>query len=228
MPDHRFKADMPQIPGVPAPGPQPSSSPEASSLKLGIGLIVVLLAIFLGARWALRPRHALPKAADQQPQIELPTPTPDPSTLVPHATESAPGIATIEEMARPWSSKEFVVRNGLTGENTPGVLIRLPTGSASHVSGYWAFNLNAPYGNCKLEYVTHLGRLKTDYDFPVARHPMVGNPCSRTLFDPLKMTNLPGTGAIVRGAIVQGSALRPPLGIEIQVRGRDILAIRAE
>ena len=227
-PSDRFKADMPQIPGVPAHGTQPPSSPEASSLKLGIGLIVVLLAIFLGARWALRPRNLPPKAADQQPQIELPTPAPDPSTLEPHATESAPGIATIEEMAKPWSSKEFFLRNGLTGEDTRGVLIRLPTGSASHVSGYWAFNVRAPYGDCKLEYVTDLTKLETDYDFRVVRHPMVVNPCSRTLFDPLKMTNLPGTGAIVRGAIVQGSDLRPPLGIEIQVRGKDLLAIRAE
>ena len=68
---------------------------------------------------------------------------------------------------------------------------------------------------------------KTNYGFGAATHPMVGDPCSRTLFDPLKMTNLPGN-FLVRGGIVQGSDLRPPLGVEIRVRGKDILAIRAE
>jgi hypothetical protein len=56
---------------------------------------------------------------------------------------------------------------------------------------------------------------------------MVGNPCSRTVFDPVKTTNLPGN-VWVRGAIVQGSDLRPPLGIELQIKGKDILAIRTE
>ena len=55
-----------------------------------------------------------------------------------------------------------------------------------------------------------------------------GNPCSRTVFDPLKTTNLPGSGAWVRGSIVQGSDLRPPLSIEIKVDGKKILAVRTE
>src|SRR5207302_2399665 len=70
-PSDRFKAEMPQIPGVPVPGTQ-STPPADSSLKLGIGLMAVLLVVFLGAGWALRPRHAGPKAADQQPPIEWP------------------------------------------------------------------------------------------------------------------------------------------------------------
>ena len=41
------------------------------------------------------------------------------------------------------------------------------------------------------------------------------------------MTNLPGD-FFVRGRIVQGSDLRPPLGVEIRVRGKEILAIRTE
>jgi hypothetical protein len=223
-PSDRFKAEMPQIPGVSSPGTQPAA--RDSSLKLGIGLLAVLLVVFLGARWALHPRHAEPSTADQ-PQIAVPTPAPDPSTVLPHASDASPGIAHIEEMAKPWSSKQFFIRNELSGENIPAMLIRLPTGSASQSSGYWAFSVNAPYGDCRLEYVTDLGKLKTDYGFSAAKHPMVGNPCSRTLFDPLKMTNLPGN-FFVRGAIVQGSDLRPPLGVEIRVRGKDILAIRTE
>ncbi len=225
-PSDHFKADMPQIPGVSTTVSRPATAGDPS-IKLGVELLAVLLAAFLGARWALRPSHAEPKAADQQPQIEVPSPAPDPSTLLPHATDSAPGIAAVGEIAKPWSSKEFFIRNGLSGENIPGMLVRLPTGSASQASGYWAFSMNSPYGNCRLEYVTDLAKLKSDYGFPAAQHPMVGNPCSRTLFDPLKMASLPGN-FFVRGGIVQGSDLRPPLGVEIRVRGKDILAIRAE
>src|SRR5438132_11878803 len=95
-------------------------------------------------------------------------------------------------------------------------------GSASQASGYWAFSVNAPYGNCRLEYITDLAKLKTDYDFQAAKHPMVGNPCSRTLFDPLKMVSLPGGNIFARGGIVQGSDLRPPFGIELRSEERRV------
>ncbi|HEY6946376.1 MAG TPA: hypothetical protein VI431_14655 [Candidatus Acidoferrum sp.] len=225
-PSDRFKTEMPQIPGVTVPLPRAVTS-SRTSIKLVIGLVAVLVVAFLGTRWALRPRHAESKSAEPQPQIEVPSPAPDPSTLVPHATDASPGIAGVDEMTKPWSSKAFFIRNTVSGENTPALLIRLPAGSASQPSGYWAFSVNAPYGDCRLEFVTDLAKLKTDYGFPAAKHPMVGNPCSRTLFDPLKMITLPGN-FFVRGAIVQGSDLRPPLGIELQVRGKDILAIRTE
>jgi hypothetical protein len=46
---------------------------------------------------------------------------------------------------------------------------------------------------------------------------MVGNPCSRTVCDPEAVVN---GNVWVRGAIVQGSDLRPPLGIELKVQGK--------
>jgi hypothetical protein len=223
-PSDRFKTEMPQIPGVPTPGARGIGNP---AVKLVIGLLALLLIVFVGARWALRPKHVEPVAAEQQPQIEVPSPAPDPSTLLPHATEAAPGIADTTEMAKPWSTKQFFIRNGLTGENIPALLIRLPTGSASQSRGYWAFSLKSPYGDCQLEYISDLAKLQNEYGFRGAKHPMVGNPCSRTVFDPLKSTKLPGD-VWVQGAIVQGSDLRPPLGVEIDVRGKNILAIRAE
>ena len=226
-PSERFKTEMPQIPGVSGSGARASTAPNPA-VKLVIGFLAVLLIVFLGARWALRPRHTPAQSVEQQPQIEVPSPAPDPSTLVPHATPADPGIASLEEMAKPWSSKEFYIHNRLSGESVPAMLIRLPTGSPSQSSGYWAFAQKSPYGDCQLEYVTDLGKLKTDYDFHAAKHPMVGNPCSRTVFDPLKTTNLPGTGAWARGSIVQGSDLRPPLGIEIKIEGKKILAVRTE
>ena len=221
----RFKTEMPQIPGVSATGQRHSAGINLAA-RLVTGLLAVLLVVFLGARWALHPKH-LDRSTDQQPQIEVPSAAPDPSTLLPHATDAEPGIAEIPEMAKPWSSKEFYIRNRLSGENVPALLVRLPTGSASQASGYWAFALKAPFGNCQLEYLTDLGKLKSDYDFRAAKYPMVGNPCSRTIFDPLRMSNLPGR-VWARGAIVQGSDLRPPLGIEIKVQGKKILAVRTE
>jgi len=225
-PSDRFKADMPQIPGVTAPLPRPGAN--RPSLKLVIGLLAVLVVAFLGARWALRPGRVQSKSAEPQAQIELPPPAPDPSTLIPRATDASPGVATVEEMAKPWSSKRFFIRNAVSGVEVAGILVRLPTGSPSRASGYWAFSVDAPYGNCRLEYVADLTRLRTEYGFAAAKHPMVGNPCNHTVFDPAKTTALPGTGAIVGGAIVQGSDLRPPLSIEIRVRGKDIEAIRTE
>jgi hypothetical protein len=226
LPSDRFKSEMPQIPGVSGVGSR-SSATSNPAVKLVIGLLAVLLVVFLGARWALRPKHAKPQHAEQQPQIEVPSPAPDPSTLLPHATAAEPGIAEVGEMAKPWASKEFYIRNGLTGENIPALLVRLPGGSPSQANGYWAFTANSPYGNCKLEYLSDLNKLKNDYGFRAPKHPMVGNPCSRTVFDPLKLTNLPGS-VWVRGSIVQGSDLRPPLGIEIKVEGKKILAVRTE
>lgn len=230
MPDtptpDRYKAEMPQIPGVSAPAARRASGGNPA-VRLVAGLLALLLIVIFGARWALRPSHVGPSSSESTPQIEVPSPAPDPNALLPHATESQPGIATLDEMARPWTSKNFFMRNRLTGENVPALLIRLPGSSASQSSSYWALAMNAPFGNCQLEYVTDLDKLKSDYGFRAARHPMVGNPCSHTVFDPLKLHNLPGN-VWVRGAIAQGSDLRPPLGIEVEVQGKNILAVRME
>src|SRR5467141_3299763 len=86
-PSDRFKSEMPHIPGVSGPRASPASTP---AVKLVIGLLAVLLVVFLGARWALRPKRAVHSAL-QQPQIEVPSPAPDPSTLLPHATDTEPG-----------------------------------------------------------------------------------------------------------------------------------------
>jgi|SRR5690242_11959516 len=225
-PPERYKAEMPQIPGVSGPGSRVAFL-NNPALRLVGGLLVVLLVVFLGARWLLRPKHAELPPAEPPPQIEVPSPAPDPKASLPHASEQNPEIADVEEMAKPWTSKPFYMRNGLTGEDVPALLIRLPGSSSEQANGYWAFSMNAPYGNCQLEYLKDLAKLRSDYDFKAARHPMVGNPCSRTLYDPLRLTNLPGN-VWVRGAIVQGSDLRPPLGIELNVRGKSIQAVRME
>jgi hypothetical protein len=52
---------------------------------------------------------------------------------------------------------------------------------------------------------------------------MVVSPCDRTVYDPLKVGAL-GGNTWVRGEIVQGSALRPPISIDVKLRGRTIIA----
>lgn len=224
-PSERFKAEMPQIPGVSASVPRSTSDTNKTALLAAGALIATAILIF-GGRWALRPKQAEQTAAPP-PQIEVPAPAPDPLAALPHASEEGPGVATVGEMAQSWSTKEFFFRNRLSGQDVRAILIRLPGGAPGQPSSYWAFAENAPYGECKLEYITDMVRLKSEYGYRAAKHPMVGNPCSRTVFDPLKLSNLPGN-VWVRGAIVQGSDLRPPLGIEVKIQGKQILAVRME
>jgi hypothetical protein len=197
------------------------------AMRLVGGLLALLLVLFVGTRMVMRSKHVEPPPPQPTPQIEVPAPAPDPSAAIPNATEASPGIATVSEMAKPWSSKEFFFRNRLTGENVPALLIRLPSGAATQSDSYWGLAMTSAYGNCRLEYITDLDKLKNDYGFRGAKHPMVGNPCNRTLFDPTRRTTLPGD-ILVRGFIAQGSDLRPPLGIEVKITGKDILAVNME
>jgi hypothetical protein len=216
---------MPAIPGVAAPLPVRHRNPL---LPLILGMVVLGLVLFLAVHYFSRmQRSPKPARVDATPQIEVPPPPPDPNSLLPHATESNPVIADVSGFSKPWSSLDFFIRNPVTGENVPATLIRLPGGSPTLASGYWAFSRKAAYGDCQLEFVTDMDKLTKDYDYRHATHPLVGNPCSRTLYDPLKTANLPGN-IWIRGAIVQGGDVRPPLGVEIQVQGKQILAIRTE
>jgi hypothetical protein len=51
--------------------------------------------------------------------------------------------------------------------------------------------------------------------------------CDGTLYDPLKLGTAP-SGAWVRGEIVQGAGIRPPLAVEIRVEGRNVIADKME
>jgi hypothetical protein len=224
-PASRFKADMPQIPGVSGPGSRlPRGNPL---LPLIVVFLVLGLVILLAAHWLSRSKPVETVRVEAAPQMEVPAAPPDPNSLLPHVSELNPVVATLAELAKPWSSVDFLIRNKETGEDIPATIVRLPEGSASLPSSYWAFSRKPIYGRCQLEYITDIKKLREEYDFRYARHPLVGNPCSRVLYDPLTTSNLPGN-IWIRGAIVQGSDIRPPNGIEVKIRGKEILTIRTE
>ena len=223
-PSERFKTDTSQIAGISAR--KVHAQPGFKPVRL-IGSLAALIFLLVCVRALMLPKVPAAPTAAPTPQIEVPAPASDARAALPLATESEPSIASVEEMVAPWTSKDFVYKHRVSGENVPAILVHLPTGSAGSPRSYWAFSLNAPFGNCRLEYVTDLEKLRTDYDFRAAKHPMVGNPCSRTVYDPLKMMNIPGS-VWVRGAIVQGSDVRPPLGIEVEIHDKQILAARME
>jgi len=223
----RFKAEMPQIPGVNLPLRGPGL---LDTLRSHLGVVLAVLAVLVvgvsGTVWLMRPHASDTAPPEPVEQIEVPPPAGEPKPGPPVSTETHPQIATTEELAKPWSSKNFIYRNRLTGEEVPSMIIRLPGGSADSSSSYWAFALQVPFGRCQLEYITDLNYLRSEYEYSGA-HPMVGDPCSRTVFDPRRMANVPG-GFWVRGAVAQGSVIRPPFGIEVQVKGNAVLATRME
>jgi hypothetical protein len=225
----RFKAEMPQIPGVGGDAGRRTGPGGGPWLVVG-GLAAVLVAVFVGGRVLSKSRRAeVPVAPSSQAsaQIDVPAGPVIPDLPVPVATESDPVVAQVGELAKAWHAKPFMFRNKDTGANVPALLIRLPGGGAGQAGGYWAFAMKAAYGSCQLEYVQDLGRLRNDYGYRAGSHPMIGNPCSRTVYDPLKYAAIPGN-LLARGAIVQGTDLRPPLGIEVKIKSKDILAVRME
>jgi len=142
-----------------------------------------------------------------------------------YATQSNPEIATLGELAQPWSSRKFFFRSLTESKNVPALIIRLP-GPAAQSKSYWAFSLEAPFNQCQFEYIDDLAKLSSNYGFE-AKHPMVVNPCNHTVFDPLQLKEIPGN-ILVRGAIVQGFDPRPPYGILLKVSGDQIQAVAME
>ena len=229
----RFKPAMPRIPGMTDRPTAPAPAAEVSRAHL-MRIVVPLVAAFavgaVTAWWMLRAPHsaspapALPAQAPATSAAGAPPGAASVTAVVP--AYGAADVATLQELAKPWSSKKFLFRKRLTDETVPALVVRLPGGAANRSASYWAFSLQAPYGRCELEYVTALDKLAGQYGYR-ARHPMVGDPCSGTLYDPLRLGTVPG-GAWARGEVVQGSSIRPPIAIEIRVQGNHLIASQIE
>src|ERR1700757_4792674 len=100
----RFKADMPQIPGVPRPRRSSRFNPLTSLIIGVVALAAVLVLVLL---WFSHSRPAESARVVPTPQIEVPPPPPDPSASLPHADEAHPVIASVADLSKPWSSADF-------------------------------------------------------------------------------------------------------------------------
>ena len=225
----RFQAAMPNIPGLNKPMPRRTVGlPEPVSQLILFSLPLLVLAIiglfvWQHVRTSLVRKHVSTVASPRQ--IEKPP--------VPIAAQPAvPGpagpveVATVDELEKPWAAKKFTFVKPDSLERIPAVVVRLPGTPGDQSAGYWGFSLAAPYGLCNLEYITNLKDLAGRFNYP-ENHPMVAAPCDGTLFDPLRMGMTPA-GAWVRGEVVQGAGIRPPVSIRIQVKGKSLIADRME
>jgi len=215
----KIAPEMPRIPGV------PQATPSAPGLQLRPLLTVITIALVCASGFAFWLLHR--RSADSQtamtgaaaaPQA-LPSAPPDTD-----ADQDANAIGTLYELAAPWSSKKFLFVDPNTHQSVPAMVIHLP-GSAEKPL-FWAFALTNEFSRCQLQYVTDLTAISQRFAFP-ADHPMVVSDCDGVLYDPLKMGTL-SDGTWVRGEIVRGGGIRPPVAIQVEVRGRNLIAKRIE
>jgi hypothetical protein len=226
-----FKPIQPQIPGVaptisaepaepshtvynPEPPPPRNNGRWVAAIVGGVLIVVALFG------WWSHTSSATNRASSPSAESTTASGT---SAGVSSSAENLPigpgEVATTEELSKAWSAKRFLFRNPLTSETVPAMVVRLPGG------GYWGFSLREPYGSCDMEFVTDLQKLQSYYSFR-ASHPMVADPCDRTVFDLTQYGTAPR--GLVRGEIAQGTAIRPPLAIEIRTNGNQVLAVRME
>lgn len=215
----RMTPEMPRIPGVVH---TPSRAPL--QLKPLISVILAALLSFSGfALWLSHRRHAdLNASANSDAPISDLSASDAPSVT---KTDTEPNmIGTLYELAQPWSSKTFLFIDPKTQTGVPAIAIHLPSPPAE--PSFWGFALTNPLSRCQLRYMTDLSALSLRFAYPAA-HPMVVSDCDGVLYDPLKMATLPN-GSWVRGEIVRGVGIRPPIAIQVEVRGRDVIATRME
>lgn len=222
-PKPKFAAEMPAIPGISSGHDHNAHPPK---LWTGLAVAAIIVSAMSGIWWFVHdpssPQGAsLPAnaTANSAPPIATLPPAPE------EKSSNGATIANVNEFAQPWSSKQFAYVQPVTHEESRGIVVKLP-GSAHSAESYWGLLLQEPFGSCELQYVTDKNQLAEKYNFD-AKHPMIVDPCTSAVYDPLKMGTL-ATGAWVRGEIVKGPGFRPPLGIEIRIEGNKVIAGRSE
>ena len=188
----------------------------------GIAVVLVCLGIAAGAGFRCREIQGIRGRLSQRPPAIARLAGLGSASPVVHPVASIPfgpgPVATKEEMAKPWASKRFIFHDAGTMRDIPALVVHLPGGQ------YCGISLREPYGDCEMQYVSP-EELKAQYGV-IASHPMVGDPCNRAVFDLLQYGT--GPAGLVRGEIVQGPGLRPPVAIQIRTEGSEIIAVRME
>jgi len=227
-----FKPQQPRIPGVSGRAAEEKSAAPAESLPIADRvrslqahlpptwiMVSVAGALLLGIGVAWWSHGA--SAKEDQP-VEAPA-APAAAPAPPKPAEKLPvgpgEIAATDKLEKTWSSQKFIFHDRATSRDVPAMVVHLPGET------FWAFSLIEPYGNCELEYVTDLDKLRSEYSYR-AEHPMVADTCNKSVFDLTHYGSSPG--GLVRGEIAQGAAVRPPMAIEIRIQGKRIIAVRME
>ena len=210
---------MPHIPGVGDAPKAPRFDPKPLiGTALAVAVCAALFVVWFWHQHHGKPEAAVPAQAIPEPTIQTPPP------IDKSANTDSDAIGTLDELAKPWAYKKFVFVDPKTHESVPAMVIHIPSSGGRDL--FWAFSMNTPFSQCELQYVTDVAALSQRYAYPVA-HPMLVSDCDGTLYDPLKMATLPD-GSWVRGEIVRGGGIRPPIAIQVHVRGRVLVADRIE
>src|SRR5574340_776121 len=217
-----FKPAQPSIPGVPAAAaakrePEPEFEPPVSehppasasrgSIPSAVWVLLGLIVVVGFGVWMFSS-SSKSNSTSQADNSAAATAAPVDAESQPERLPIAPGIiGATKDIEKPWASKRFLFRSDVSTHLVPALVVHLPDGQ------YWAVSMIEPFGTCRLEYVTDLNELRTEYNF-AANHPMIGDPCTHAVYDLLQYDGGAPNGGLVRGAIVHGAGVRPPLAIE--------------
>jgi hypothetical protein len=208
--------EMPRIPGV-------NDKPEPTGFQPKPLIAVILAVVLCAGAFALWLSHRRRADLTAAPAVAA-APAASISDA-PSKTNSEPNaITTLDELAKTWSSKKFNFVDPKTHDSVAAIVIHLPSSGAGE--SFWAFSLKSPFSQCPLQYVTDLSALSHRFAYS-AEHPMVVSDCDGILYDPLKIATLPD-GSWVRGDIVRGGGIRPPISISVRIRDRELIAERME
>src|SRR5260370_40796653 len=169
----RFRAEMPQIPGVhnarPGVSMDASDAKKRRLLQLGGLAAAVLLIGIVFLWWIKRPSHG---ATGSQPSVtaaEESAPSSAAAISDPVVPDGPIQAATAEELAKPWSAKQFTFVKPFTHEKLDAMVILLPAGRL------WAFALRERYVRSDLEFGTDVCHLSEQNGY-LALDPMIPRP----------------------------------------------------
>jgi arsenite oxidase small subunit len=127
--------------------------------------------------------------------------------VAPAAAAAGEPVATLAELANPWSAVHFTLRDA-NGDEQPCIVVRLPDG------GWYASSLVCPHNKCDISYVTDVEAARGNFGVDVST-PVLACPCHFSVFDLTR-----------HGAVIAGPAPIAPLQLQVTVRGDQVFVGR--